>query len=263
MADENKKTKEYNFVQKVWIVGLIFSFIITILLIFEATFDIVILVLAGALIACYFRGLSGLIYRKTGWNQKLSLTLSVLVSFLIIGGISYLIGATVSEQASQIKNNFPVMVDNLKSNLENSDIGSVVLDQAQKITSSEKFRDFASRFFMTTFSGIANIYVVIILGIFFTVTPSVYINGIVQLVPPRNREKAQSLMAPPGLWLKKMAFWKVYSHAGCLYINCHWVSHSRYSYVVNISHYSRLIEFYSQLRSVGSHDSSGFGGAYH
>lgn len=49
MSENNQAQKEKTFTQKVWIVGFIFALIATILLLIEATFNIFILVLAGAL----------------------------------------------------------------------------------------------------------------------------------------------------------------------------------------------------------------------
>ena len=89
MSEEKNEEKQYNFVQKVWIVGLIFSLIVTVLLIFEATFDLLVLVLAGALIACYFRGLSDLIHKKIKWNQKVTLSIATIGSLLIVFGVIY------------------------------------------------------------------------------------------------------------------------------------------------------------------------------
>ena len=146
MDGNNIEKDNYSFTQKVWIAGLIFSLIAVLLLIFEATFDILILVLAGTLIACYFRGLSEFISKKTNWNSKVSLSISIFGTLLITFGILFLIGATVSSEASEIKDSFPDMISHLKSQLDNSNIGREVLNQADKVTSSEKFRESASNF---------------------------------------------------------------------------------------------------------------------
>lgn len=208
MEDTNSEKDKYSFIQKVWIAGLIFSLIAVLLLIFEATFDIVILVLAGTLIACYFRGLSELIHKKTKWSPKLTLSISVFGTFLIAFGIFYLIGATVGAEASEIKENFPEMISGLKSHLDDSTIGREVLEQVDKLSSSEKFRDSVSGFFMTTINGVANIYVVLILGVFFTISPSIYTKGVVQLIPPRKRSQADNLIQHLYSSLKKWLFGK-------------------------------------------------------
>lgn len=208
MPNFKNQEKEYSFVQKVWIVGLIFSLIAIVLLIFEATFDILILVLAGALISCYFRGLSGLIKTKTNWNTKLTLPVSIVGTILITLGVFYLVGSTVSSESSQIKENFPEMMKEVQTHLENSSVGREVIEQVEKIKSSEKFGAFVSQFFMGTFGGIGNIYIVLIIGIFFTITPGIYVEGIVQLVPPRNRKKIKKLIQHLGSGLKKWLFGK-------------------------------------------------------
>jgi predicted PurR-regulated permease PerM len=157
MPDSEEAESQYSFVQKVWIVGGIFSLIATLLLIFEATFNILILVLAGALIACFFRGLSSYIGRKTGWSRKITMTISVLGSILIAAGIFWLIGATVSSQASQIEETFPQLIDDAQQSLSGSRVGREILEQIDELQSSEELPNFISRFFMTTFGGIGDI----------------------------------------------------------------------------------------------------------
>lgn len=194
MPEENKPRKELSFIKKVWAVGLIFSLIATVLLIFEATFDMLILVLAGALIACYFRGLSGIIQKKLKWNSTISLATSVVGSILIISGLFFLIGTTVSTQTEQIQESIPELLDEAAQKLKTNAIGQEVTQQVKKIKSSDEFSTFVSNFFETTLGGIANIYIVILIGIFFTIAPTIYVNGIIQLVPPKNRDKAEALM---------------------------------------------------------------------
>ena len=63
----------YTFPQKVWITGGIFSLIIVFILLLKATFSVFLLILAGVLIALFFRGFSGLLERKTGWKPGVCL----------------------------------------------------------------------------------------------------------------------------------------------------------------------------------------------
>ncbi len=203
MSQEKSQEREYSFVKKVWIVGLIFSFIATVLLIFEATFDLVILVLAGALIACYFRGISIFLQRKFNWRPHISLAVSVLASFLLFGGIFYLVGSTVVSDATEIQQSFPEMAEDVEQLLNKSPLGREIIVQAEAIKSSEEFSSFLSTFFDATLGGIINIYILILLGIFFTVAPGIYANGILQLVPPKRRTSAKELMVHLGSSLTK------------------------------------------------------------
>lgn len=203
MPDTEKEESSYSFVQKVWIVGGIFSLIATLLLIFEATFNILILVLAGALIACFFRGLSSLIKKKSGWSTKITMSISVGGIILIVAGIFWLIGATVASQASQIEETFPQMVNDAERSLSGSRIGREILEQIEELQSSEEVPNFVSRFFMTTFGGLGDIYIILLIGVFFTISPQLYKNGIIHLVPPRKREKARDVLEYLGNGLTK------------------------------------------------------------
>lgn len=194
MPKSRESDSQYTFVQKVWITGLIFSLIATVLLIFEATFNILILVLAGTLIACFFRGLSSLIRKKTGWKTKATLSISVIGTVLIISGVFWLIGATVSSQASQIEETFPELIEDAQRSLKGSRVGSEVVEQIEEVQNSEKIPAFLSRFFMTTFGGIGDIYIILLIGIFFTISPHLYKDGLTQLVPPRKRNKAEGVL---------------------------------------------------------------------
>ncbi|WBL25977.1 AI-2E family transporter [Zunongwangia sp. HGR-M22] len=184
----------YSFVKKVWIVGLIFSLIAIILLLLEATFDILILILAGSLIACFFRGLGDLIHKKTSWSSKISLLTAVIGVILIVAGLSWLIGATVSSEIAKMEETFPKLLENAQNSLNGSRLGREASQQLEQIQSSEKVPEFLSRFFMTTFGGIGDIYIIILIGIFFTVSPYIYKEGVIKLIPPSQRERANDIL---------------------------------------------------------------------
>jgi len=203
MSNQKEQPAEHNFVKKVWIVGLIFSLIAITLFIIEATFDILILVLAGALIACYFRGISSFIQQKLHWGSKVSLSISVVGTVLIFSGILFLIGATVSQQAVALKEALPEMLESAQKYIHKSDLGREIMEQIKDVKSPKEFSQVASKFFKTTFSGITNMYVILLVGIFFTVAPTLYVNGVVSLVRPKNKPKAKTLMDQLGSSLVK------------------------------------------------------------
>ena len=65
MQNSTTGNNELSYQKKVWIKGGIYALIIILVLLFKATFSVFLLILAGALIAIFFRGLSGLIGSKT------------------------------------------------------------------------------------------------------------------------------------------------------------------------------------------------------
>ncbi len=95
-------SNELSYQKKVWIKGGIYALIVILILLFKATFSVFLLILAGALIAIFFRGLSGLICRATKWKEGVCLAISVISTLLIVIGLFWLIGAKVQNQIAEL-----------------------------------------------------------------------------------------------------------------------------------------------------------------
>ncbi len=203
MPDTTDNPNRYSFVQKVWIVCSILALVVTLLLLFEATFNVIILIFASVLIACYFRGISSFIKNKTGWKQAITLTISIGGTFLIFAGIFWIAGATISNEAERIEEKLPGMVEEVKGLFSESGAGQEGIAKFEEWRDSGKFGTFVSRLFNSTFGYLGDFLIIIVIGIFFTSAPNLYINGIVQLVPPGQRDKAEDVLVKLASGLKK------------------------------------------------------------
>ena len=211
MPQKDGSENNYTFPQKVWITGSIFALIIVIVLLLTATFSVLLLILAGVLIAVFFRGLSALIERKTKWNASLSLALSVIGTLLIIAALFWLIGAKVQSQITQLSETLPATVQNAKEQLSQNPIGQKIVQSASTPKAQDKAKAVASTFFKSTFGVLGDVYVVLFLGIFFTISPQSYKKGIEQLVPKQERQSASDLLDKLGDSLKKWLKGKLFA----------------------------------------------------
>lgn len=194
---------ELSYQKKVWIKGGIYALIVVLILLFKATFSVFLLILAGALIAIFFLGLSGLIRRKTKWKQGLCLTIGVIGTLLLVIGLFWLMGAKIQAQVAQLSDTLPATIENAKSRLSQNPIGKKLVEKASSPETIKKAKALASTFFKTTFGVFGDIYVVLFLGIFFTVSPEVYKKGIVQLIPKEGQKKGEDIVNKLGGNLKK------------------------------------------------------------
>lgn len=211
MQNKDGWENAYTFPQKVWITGSIFALIVILLLLIKATFSVFLLILAGTLIAVFFRGLSSLVEKKTKWKPSLSLAVSVIVSLLIIIGLFWLIGDRVQSQVTQLSDTLPSTVENAKEQLNKSPVGQKIVQNVSSPKAQEKAKAVAATFFRSTFGVLGDIYVVLFLGIFFTVSPKLYTEGIVQLVPKPGRQKAKDVLHTLGDNLKKWLKGKLFA----------------------------------------------------
>lgn len=182
------------FKKKIWIAGGIISFLVILFLLIKATFSVFLLLLAGSLIAIFFRGLSDVIQRKTNWGYGISLTTSVLSTLIFIVGLFWLIGAEVQTQVIKLSDTLPSTFETLKENVKNNPIGNNILEKATSPESQKKAKEMASTFFKSTFGVLGDVYVILFIGLFLTVSPKIYTKGILAIIPPKGKDKADELL---------------------------------------------------------------------
>src|SRR5688572_23324757 len=108
--ERSSANKEPAFVKKVWIVAGIVALVWLLLLFLQETFNVMLLILAGALIAIFFRGFANLIQRNTKLKHGPSLSISIIGTILIVIGIFWLIGAEVQSQITELSDTLPKTV---------------------------------------------------------------------------------------------------------------------------------------------------------
>lgn len=203
--------RNYSFPQKVWVAGGVGALIVVLLLLFRATFGVLLLVLAGTLIAVFFRGLSGLIERKTGWNEKLCLALSIITTLITLGLLIWLLGAKVQSQAQSLSQTLPSTLDQARTELSKSSFGKTIVDKLSSTGAQQKGQSLVKLLFTSTFGVLGDLYVVLFVGIFFTVSPRSYTDPLVKLIPSAGQKKARDVLAGIGDSLKKWLKGKLFA----------------------------------------------------
>ncbi|MEO6650164.1 MAG: AI-2E family transporter [Chitinophagaceae bacterium] len=183
--------------------GGIYALIVILILLFKETFSVFLLVLAGALIAIFFLGLSDLICRKTKWKQGVCLATAVIGIVLLTAGLIWLMGAKMQAQITELSDTLPKTIENAKSQMSQNPIGKKLVERANSPATVKKVKELASTVFKTTFGVFGDIYVILFLGIFFTVSPVVYKKGIVHLIPKKGQKKGEDIVNKLGVNLKK------------------------------------------------------------
>ena len=208
---QNSSTNDLSFQKKVWITAAIFAFTVALLLFINYTFNVLLLVLAGSLIAIFFRAVSSIIQRKTKWQEAVCVTISIISTLLVIAALFWLIGAKVQAQIIQLIDTLPKTIETVKGRLNDSSMGEKMIDEVSSKKSMEKVQLFAGKFFQSTFGVLGDLYVILFMGIFFTISPQIYTNGIVQLIPARGQKKTQQVLDKLAEQLRKWLKGKLFS----------------------------------------------------
>lgn len=192
-----------HFANKVWITVGITTFAVIIVFIIFRTFNAFLLVLAASLIALFFSAVSGRIKMWTGLKDGVSLALTIALMVVVVGLFFWLVGAEAQNQYKEMQEAIPVIIDNAQSYLNKSDVGQKVSQYISDIENQKKVLPFLQNFFKSTFGVFGDLYIVVFLALFISISPFDYINGAVNLVPRRGKVKAKHLFTDIGFNLKK------------------------------------------------------------
>ena len=189
-SSSDNTNKELSYIQKVWQTVAIVALLVVVILIARVAFNVLLMILAGVLIAVYFHGFGDLIERKTKLNRRLSMIMSVGGSFVFLGTLLWFMGSKMQDQISVLSDSLPNTITAAKVKMDETHTGRKILTYLSG-DNSEKLFSTAQQFFSTSFGVMGNLYVIILLAIFFTANPSIYKNGIIMLVPPKNKSLAR------------------------------------------------------------------------
>lgn len=199
--------KELTYIQKVWHTVAIVALLVGVILVARVAFNVLLMMLAGSLIAVYFHGFGDIIQRCTRWKRTWAMTASLIISFLVLGGLLWFMGAKIQVQIAQLSNTLPHTVSTFKAKLGETPVGQKVLESVSD-GNSDSLMNTVQTFLGTSFGVLGDIYIILLLGVFFTASPSIYKNGILLLVPKPKKELGKHIMDRISLslkgWLKGM-----------------------------------------------------------
>lgn len=201
--EDQELAKKTAFSKKVWITGGIISFIIVSLLLLKTLISILLLTLAGVLVAIYFHAFAGIFIKFLHLSPRLSLILSVLINVLLLVGFFWFVGARLQQQIAELSETLPTTIEHAKSKLGETTVGRKVLQYLNETGDNAKSRAVVNKFFSSSFGVISDLYIIILLSLFFTVSPTLYKKGIVSLLPSPAKEQGAALLERLGEVLKK------------------------------------------------------------
>jgi predicted PurR-regulated permease PerM len=210
MADKKQgteTTKNEVYANKVWQTVAILALFVVVILIIHVAFNVLLMALAGALIAVYFHGLGDVIQKRTKLSRRWAMIISIAGSFIILGTLLWFMGTKIQVQVAELTNKLPATVNTVKAKMAQAPMGQKVLDYFSG-DNSQKFFNTAQSFLNTGFGVLGDMYIILFLGIFFTSNPSLYKDGILLLVPEDKKELGKHVMDRISLslkgWLKGM-----------------------------------------------------------
>jgi predicted PurR-regulated permease PerM len=185
---------QWTYTKKIWTAAGILALLVVVMLLMKTLLNLLLLTLAAIIFAVYFHGFAHLIRKYLGAGNKWSLALSIIINLLIIGLFTWFVGYRLQGQVAALAETLPNTIDNAKNRLDQTTLGSKILDYMNRSGNTEKTVQIARRFFSSTFGILSDVYIILLMGIFFTAAPLLYKKGIVKLMPARAKNRAEQLL---------------------------------------------------------------------
>ena len=188
--------------------------VVTLLLVALALFlvrivDVLLLAFAAVLVAVLLRGLADWIGRPLRLSQGWALAAAVAMLLVVVGASSWVFGREVSAQIDQLKQILPEAWDRLRERLQSHVWGRAVIEQVRALDARVVSEGVVSNFgslVATTLGALGNLLLVLAGGVFLSIQPGLYRDGMLALVPRGAEHRARKALAATGhalaRWLK-------------------------------------------------------------
>ena len=200
-----------NYVKKVWIAVGIAALAAVVLLLFTRLISVLLLLLAGALVALFFQGLGALLHRyaklPTGWAVVAGV---VLVAALATGFFA-LTGFKIQAQLSELQESFPLTLSNARQQLQQLPLGQKVINQLNTKETQDKLQTAAATLFKSSFGIFGDIYIILFMAMYFMVDPQLYKKGMAKLAPLKAQPKTLHILEKLGSSLQKWLKGKLFA----------------------------------------------------
>ena len=158
---------------------------------------VLLLIFAAVLVAIALRSLAIPFARWTPLRMSAAVGVVMILLVLLLSGTGLMLGVQLSDQLGELWNRLPEFASSAKTYIGQTTIGRTLL---QLLPDAKTIFDgFTAGSAVTaataTLGVLANVLLVIFLGVFFAVTPRLYARGFAALVPPAYRPRLEDTLA--------------------------------------------------------------------
>lgn len=186
---DNNKT----FGNKIWITTGIVLLVLLSVYLFTTLLNLLLLVFAGVLMSVYFHAGADFLKKKLKMGSPYALILSMTLNIIIIGLFFWFVGARLNSQVNELSDKLPQTLEHAKTWLSERPLGEKILNYSTNSLNSGKANSTIKSFFSSTFGILSDLYIVVLLGMFFTASPKIYRKGLIHLIPPKGKATAEKL----------------------------------------------------------------------
>lgn len=195
--DESSRASDrqyLTFAKYTLVATLVVASVVLLLIFVWYTAGLLLLVFAGVLISILLRGVARLISRFTGLGRGVSIAATALLLAAAIVGVTWLVTTSLGAQIDELQTLIPAAIDSVNNYAGSHEWARQMISGLPSVY--EWFRA-RSGTVISGITGIAsstvsiavNVIVVLVIGLYLAIQPSLYSGGALHLFPARFRER--------------------------------------------------------------------------
>lgn len=200
------------------VIGLVVATVLGLWFIGSAL-QVLLLVLAGVLLAVFFRGLGRWLSQHTPLSEGWGALVALLVTVLLLVGIGWFLAPRISQQVTQLGQELPQSIARLKTQVQQYSWGRKLVSEIPSggdleemlLSNKGNWLNRSLGIFSSTLGVLANTYIVLFVAAFFLAQPQPYKQGIILLVPKAHRDRARQVLNQLGRTLFRWVLGKLFS----------------------------------------------------
>ncbi len=168
-------------------------------------FEFLLLLFAAILFGVLINGVSRWISEKTPLSRKVSMGVFFVLFLISVGLFGWLVAPSISEQVDALSQSLPEAVERLRERADNSEWASRLMEYQDSLNEAVSAGDGISvvTAVLASIGGALTSFVVAFaIGVCFAISPGVYVNGFVRLIPLSYRARAKQVLSESGSTLQ-------------------------------------------------------------
>jgi predicted PurR-regulated permease PerM len=159
--------------------------------------QILLILFAAILGAVFLDGLACFAQRRLGLPHAPAIALIIMALLFIIVGFGFVVGPTLMAQSEQLTDLIPQSLNQLWSwaQAHHWDEILIATKPSRLVPSATDLLGELSGIFSTTIGGLASMLIIIVLAIYLAVSPQLYIDGLIRLLPGRRKDLGREVLA--------------------------------------------------------------------
>lgn len=194
------------FARRVCVTVAIVGFAAMLLALLWAATEVLLLLFAAILVACFLRGLANFLSERTrmtaGWSLGIVVTLLLAATTATV----WLLAPHVAAQTDDLSRGLTQSIQQLRTQLAQYEWGRRILAEVPGVAEWAQRGNLFARVtgvFSSTLGILANIVLVAFIGLYLAAAPGVYMRGLVRLFPKQRRDRMTEALEAVGTTLRR------------------------------------------------------------